>query len=138
MEAKSIEKKIKVMIAIPGLDSHWRGAMVVAKQLVKRGMEVVYLGNRFPEEIVSACVQEDPDVLGLSFHSDSYRKLIPEIIKGLRENNLNPVLVVGGSIPKRDYPFLKEVGVHEVFGPGTSFDYIAKRIRELVVPSRMK
>ena len=137
METKSVEKKIKVVIAIPGLDSHWRGAMVVAKQLVKR-MEVVYLGNRFPEEIVSACVQEDPDVLGLSFHSDSYRKLIPEIIKGLRENNLNPVLVVGGSIPKRDYPFLKEVGVHEVFGPGTSFDYIAKRIRELVVPSRMK
>jgi len=126
------KKKIKVVIAIPGLDSHWRGAMVVVKQLQKRGMEVVYLGNRFPEEIVNACIEEDPDVLGLSFHSDSYRRLMPEIIRGIKDNNLSPVIVVGGSIPRRDYSLLKEIGVHEVFGPGTAFENISRRIIELL------
>ena len=131
MEAKNM-KKIKVIIAIPGLDSHWRGAMVVTRQLVKRGMEVVYLGNRFPEEIVNACIQEDPDVLGLSFHSDSYRRLMPKIIEGLNENGLNPVVVVGGCISNKDYSYLKQVGVHEIFGPGTPFENIERRIKELL------
>jgi len=125
-------KKIRVLIAKPGLDGHDRGAKVVARALRDAGMEVIYTGLRqTPEMIVEAALQEDVDVVGLSILSGAHMALFPRIMNLLKENGLDDVLVVaGGIIPDEDVPALKEMGIRGVFGPGTSTEEIVKFIKE--------
>jgi methylmalonyl-CoA mutase C-terminal domain/subunit len=129
-----MEKKIRVLIAKPGLDGHDRGAKVVARALRDAGMEVIYTGIRqTPEMIVEAAVQEDVDVVGLSILSGAHLELFPRIIQGLRSKGLGDRMVIaGGIIPEEDIPKLKEMGIKAVFGPGTSTQEIANYIRENV------
>jgi len=125
-----VSSKIRVLVAKPGLDGHDRGAKVVVRGLRDLGMEVVYLGLRVsPEQIVEAAVQEDVDVVGLSCLSGAHMSLFPKTMELLRQKGLKDVVVVaGGIIPEKDIPRLKEAGIAEVFGPGTSIDTIAKFI----------
>ena len=115
------EKKIRVLIAKPGLDGHDRGAKVVARALRDAGFEVIYTGLRqTPEQIVEAAVSEDVDAVGLSLLSGAHNYLFPRVIELLREQDANGILVVGGGvIPEEDIPDLKKAGVAEVFTPGT-------------------
>ena len=115
------EKKIRVLIAKPGLDGHDRGAKVVARALRDAGFEVIYTGLRqTPEQIVEAAVSEDVDAVGLSLLSGAHNYLIPRVIELLREQDANGILVFGGGvIPEEDIPDLKKAGVAEVFTPGT-------------------
>lgn len=124
-------KKLRVLIAKPGLDGHDRGAKVVARALRDAGMEVIYTGLRqTPEMIVEAALQEDVDAVGLSILSGAHMTLVPRVIEGLRKAGLNHVKVfVGGIIPDEDVPALKEAGVEAVFGPGTSTYTIVETIR---------
>lgn len=126
------EKKIRVLIAKPGLDGHDRGAKVVARALRDAGMEVIYTGLRqTPEMIVEAALQEDVDVVGLSILSGAHTTLFPRIINLLKENGLDDVLVVaGGIIPDEDVPALNELGIRGIFGPGTSTQEVIKFIEE--------
>ena len=126
------EKKIRVLIAKPGLDGHDRGAKVVARALRDAGMEVIYTGLRqTPEMIVEAALQEDVDVVGLSILSGAHTTLFPRIINLLKENDLDDVLVLaGGIIPDEDVPTLNEMGVRGIFGPGTSTEAVVKFIEE--------
>jgi methylmalonyl-CoA mutase, C-terminal domain len=126
------DKKIRVLIAKPGLDGHDRGAKVVARALRDAGMEVIYTGLRqTPEMIAEAALQEDVDVVGLSILSGAHMVLVPRVIDLLQANNLTEVRVfVGGIIPAEDVPVLKTLGVSEVFGPGASTEAIAQYVRE--------
>jgi methylmalonyl-CoA mutase C-terminal domain/subunit len=128
------KRKIRVLIAKPGLDGHDRGAKVIARALRDAGMEVIYTGLRqTPEMVAEAALQEDVDVIGLSVLSGAHMALLPRIVELLRENAMDDVLVVaGGIIPDEDVPQLKKVGVSGVFGPGTLTDDIVKFIRENV------
>ncbi|MFX1534063.1 MAG: cobalamin B12-binding domain-containing protein [Promethearchaeota archaeon] len=128
------KKKIRVLVAKPGLDGHDRGAKVVARALRDAGMEVVYTGLRqTPEQIVETCIQEDVDVLGLSILSGAHMSLIPRVMELLRENDMPDVLVLlGGIIPQEDTIELKKIGVGEVFGPGTNTEDIIKYIQSNV------
>ena len=114
-------QKIRVVIAKPGLDGHDRGAKVIARALRDAGMEVIYTGLRqTPEQIVSAALQEDADVVGLSILSGAHNHIAPRLMQLLREKGLDDVLVViGGIIPDVDIPKLKEIGVKGIFLPGT-------------------
>jgi len=125
-----MSSKIRVLVAKPGLDGHDRGAKVVVRGLRDVGMEVIYLGLRVtPEQIVEATIQEDVNVVGLSCLSGAHMSLFPKTMELLRKKGLKDVLVVaGGIIPEKDIPQLKEAGIAEVFGPGTSIDTIAKFI----------
>jgi len=125
-----MSSKIRVLIAKPGLDGHDRGAKVVVRGLRDVGMEVIYLGLRVtPEQIVEAAIQEDVDVVGLSCLSGAHMLLFPKTMELLRKKGLKDVVVVaGGIIPEKDIPHLKEAGVAEVFGPGTSIATIANFI----------
>ncbi len=126
------EKRIRVLVAKPGLDGHDRGAKVIAQALRDAGMEVVYTGLRqTPEQIVSAALQEDVDVVGMSILSGAHGTLFPEVVNLLREKGAGDVLVVGGGIiPDDDIPALKEAGVAEVFGPGTPLADVVKYIKD--------
>jgi len=128
------DKKIRVLIAKPGLDGHDRGAKVIARALRDAGMEVIYTGIRqTPEMIAEAALQEDVDVIGLSILSGAHMVLFPRIVGLLRESGLDDVLVVaGGIIPDEDVPALKEMGIKGVFGPGTPTDEIVDFIHEQV------
>ena len=128
----SEERKIRVIVAKPGLDGHDRGAKVVARALRDAGMEVIYTGLRqTPEQVVEAAVQEDVDVIGLSILSGAHTYLVPRIVELLKEAGMDNVLVtVGGIIPEDDIPMLNELGVKGIFGPGTPTDEIVKFIRE--------
>jgi methylmalonyl-CoA mutase C-terminal domain/subunit len=125
-------KRIRVLIAKPGLDGHDRGAKVVARALRDAGMEVIYTGIRqTPEMIVEAALQEDVDVVGLSILSGAHTTLFPRIINLLKENGLDDVLVVaGGIIPDEDVPALNELGIRGIFGPGTSTQDVIQFIEE--------
>ncbi len=125
-------KKIRVLIAKPGLDGHDRGAKVVARALRDAGMEVIYTGIRqTPEMIVEAALQEDVDVVGLSILSGAHTTLFPRIINLLKKDGLDDVLVVaGGIIPDEDVPALNEMGIRGIFGPGTSTQDIVQFIRK--------
>lgn len=126
-------EKIRVLIAHPGLDSHWIGGVYVTRSLMEAGMEVIYLGNSFTDPIVKAAIDEDVDVLGLSILSGAHLTLVPEICQLLREKQASDMLViVGGTIPKEDAEVLKSVGVAEVFGPGTMVKDIIQYIQEKV------
>jgi methylmalonyl-CoA mutase, C-terminal domain len=133
-----MSSKIRVVIAKPGLDGHDRGARVIARALRDAGMEVIYTGLRqTPEQIVSAALQEDADVIGLSILSGAHMHICPRIMALLEEKGLNDVLVVvGGIIPDIDIPKLKEVGVRGIFLPGTAMqeivDFIRKHVRSRV------
>jgi methylmalonyl-CoA mutase, C-terminal domain len=115
------ERKIRVLIAKPGLDGHDRGAKVVARALRDAGMEVIYTGLRqTPEQIVAAAVQEDVDAIGLSILSGAHNVLFPEIMRLLKEEGAEDIIVVaGGIIPEQDIARLKEMGIREIFLPGT-------------------
>lgn len=129
---------IRVLIAKPGLDGHDRGAKVVARALRDAGMEVIYTGLRqTPTQIVTAVVQEDVRVLGLSILSGAHNQLFPEILRLLKEQGVDDVLVfAGGIIPDEDVPGLKAIGIKEVFQPGTSTEDVVAMIRqELGVPA---
>jgi methylmalonyl-CoA mutase C-terminal domain/subunit len=125
------DRPIKVLIAKPGLDGHDRGAKVLARGLRDEGFEVVYTGLRqTPEMIVSAALQEDVDVVGLSILSGAHMTLLPKVARMLREQGLDDVLVTaGGIIPDDDVPALREAGVSAVFGPGTSIREVADYLR---------
>lgn len=128
------ERKIRVLVAKPGLDGHDRGAKVVARALRDAGMEVIYTGLRqTPEMIASAALQEDVDAVGISILSGAHNTLCPRIIELLRASGMDDTLVfVGGIIPQEDIPGLKEKGVFEVFLPGTSTEDVVKILRENV------
>ena len=125
------DRPIKVLIAKPGLDGHDRGAKVLARGLRDEGFEVVYTGLRqTPEMVVSAALQEDVDVVGLSILSGAHMTLLPKIGRQLREAGLTDVLVVaGGIIPDDDVPALRDAGVSAVFGPGTTIASVAEFLR---------
>jgi methylmalonyl-CoA mutase C-terminal domain/subunit len=128
------EKKIRVLIAKPGLDGHDRGAKVVARGLRDAGMEVIYAGLRqTPEMIAQAALQEDVDVVGLSILSGAHMALVPRVLRLLQEVGMGQVIVfVGGIIPDEDAPTLRGMGVQGIYGPGTSLDDIAEAIRQAV------
>jgi len=129
------EKKIRVLIAKPGLDGHDRGAKVIARSLRDAGMEVIYTGLRqTPEQIVSAAVQEDVDVIGLSILSGAHMVILPRVLELLREKGVagQITLVAGGIIPDADIETLKKAGVAEIFQPGTSSQDIIDFIRQVV------
>ncbi len=124
-------KKIRVLIAKPGLDGHDRGAKVVARALRDAGMEVIYTGLRqTPEMIVESALQEDVDCIGLSILSGAHMALFPRVMELLRKEGANDILVVGGGIiPEDDIPELKKAGIAEIFGPGTPLEDIVEYIR---------
>ncbi len=126
------QRRIRIVVAKPGLDSHDRGAKIVARAFRDAGMEVIYTGLRqTPEQIVETALEEDVDVVALSILSGAHLTLFPEIMQLLRDKGLNDVLVfAGGIIPKEDIPQLKKIGVAEVFGPGTRTDTLVKFVRE--------
>jgi methylmalonyl-CoA mutase, C-terminal domain len=125
---------IRVLVAKPGLDGHDRGAKVIARALRDAGMEVIYTGLRqTPEMIVSAALQEDVQVIGLSILSGAHNAIVPRILELLREKEMTDVLViVGGIIPDEDAAELKKLGVAEVFQPGASLEKIVEFIRATV------
>jgi len=130
------DRKIRVLVAKPGLDGHDRGAKVIARALRDAGMEVIYTGLRqTPEMIASAALQEDVDAVGISILSGAHNTLCPRIVGLLRENGMEDTLVlVGGIVPQEDIPELKAKGISEVFLPGTSTEDIVKFINENVRP----
>jgi methylmalonyl-CoA mutase C-terminal domain/subunit len=130
------EKKIRVLVAKPGLDGHDRGAKVIARALRDAGMEVIYTGLRqTPEMVINAALQEDVDVIGLSILSGAHNAIIPRVMDLLRDNKMDDVLViVGGIIPDQDIPGLKQAGVAGIFLPGTPMDEIVIFIRDNVKP----
>ena len=126
------KKKIRVLVAKPGLDGHDRGAKVICRALRDAGMEVIYTGlRRTPEEIVNAAIQEDADLIGLSILSGAHPILFPRIIGLLKEKGAEDIPVIaGGIIPEKDVPRMKKAGIREIFLPGTSTRDIVGWIRE--------
>ncbi len=127
-------RKIRVVIAKPGLDGHDRGAKVIARALRDAGMEVIYTGLRqTPEQIVSAALQEDADVIGLSILSGAHNHICPRVMELLREKEMNEVqVIIGGIIPDVDIPRLKEIGISGIFLPGSPMQEIVDFIRTRV------
>ena len=130
-------RKIRVVIAKPGLDGHDRGAKIIARALRDAGMEVIYTGlHQTPEQIVETAIQEDADAVGISILSGAHMTLVPRILDGLRENGVEDILVVvGGTIPKDDIRALKEQGVAEIFTPGAPVSAIVEFLQERI-PAR--
>ena len=128
------ERKIRVLVAKPGLDGHDRGAKVIARALRDAGMEVIYTGLRqTPEMIASAALQEDVDAVGISILSGAHNTLCPRIVELMRANGMDDTLVlVGGIVPQEDIASLKKIGVSEIFLPGTSTEDIVRFINENV------
>jgi len=125
------EKRIRVLVAKPGLDGHDRGAKVIARALRDAGMEVIYTGLRqTPEQIINAALQEDVDAIGLSILSGAHMHLFPRIMDLRREKGLEDVMVfAGGIIPDQDIPRLKESGIAEIFPPGSSLEEIVSFVK---------
>jgi methylmalonyl-CoA mutase C-terminal domain/subunit len=126
------EKKVRILVAKPGLDGHDRGAKVICRALRDAGYEVIYTGlRRTPDEIVNAAIQEDVDLIGLSILSGAHNILFPKIMKLLREKEAEDIAVIaGGIIPDKDMSRLKKMGVKEVFLPGSSTQDIIKWIED--------
>ena len=135
MEAGTSSKKIRVVVAKPGLDGHDRGAKIIARALRDAGMEVIYTGlHQTPEQIVETVLQEDADAVGLSILSGAHMTLVPRVVDLLKEQGADDVVVtVGGTIPAEDIPELKKLGVAEIFTPGAStqeiVDWIERELR---------
>jgi methylmalonyl-CoA mutase, C-terminal domain len=136
MAAPSTTKKIRVVVAKPGLDGHDRGAKIIARALRDAGMEVIYTGlHQTPEQIVETVLQEDADAVGLSILSGAHMTLVPKVIELLAEQDASDVVVtVGGTIPAQDIEELKELGVAEVFTPGAPTQAIIDFIQGAVTP----
>ena len=124
-------RKIRVVVAKPGLDGHDRGAKIIARALRDAGMEVIYTGlHQTPEQIAETVIQEDADAVGLSILSGAHMTLVPKVVEMLREQGAGDVLVtVGGTIPADDIPELKRLGIAEVFTPGAPTDEIVEFLR---------
>ena len=136
MCAATSNRKIRVVVAKPGLDGHDRGAKIIARALRDAGMEVIYTGlHQTPEQIVETVLQEDADAVGLSILSGAHMTLVPKVIELLRAQDAGDVIVtVGGTIPAQDIPELKELGVAEVFTPGAPTQAIIDYIQGAVTP----
>jgi methylmalonyl-CoA mutase C-terminal domain/subunit len=132
--SESGSRKIRIVVAKPGLDGHDRGAKIIARALRDAGMEVIYTGlHQTPEQIAATAIQEDADAVGLSILSGAHMTLVPRVMNLLREQGAEEVVVtVGGTIPADDVPELKRLGVAEVFTPGTSTDEIVEFVRGAV------
>jgi len=132
------ERKIKILVTKVGLDGHDRGAKVVSSLLKEAGMEVIYLGMyQTPEAIIKAAVDEDVDVIGLSYLSGEHLIFTPKIVEEMKKNDLDDVLlIVGGTFPAEDIPVMKEMGIDEVFGAGSLTEPIIQYIREHVRTKR--
>ncbi len=128
------ERKIRVLVAKPGLDSHDRGAKIVARALRDAGMEVIYTGLRqTPEQIAETALQEDVDVIGLSILSGAHPTLFPKIMQLLKKKGMTDVVVfAGGIIPQEDVPALRKIGIKEVFGPGTPTSNLVEYLKKNV------
>ncbi|GGE10627.1 methylmalonyl-CoA mutase [Marinithermofilum abyssi] len=131
---RKMNRPIRVLVAKPGLDGHDRGALVIAQSLRDAGMEVIYTGLRqSPAQIVATAIQEDVDVIGLSCLSGAHNELFPEVMRLLKEEGADDILVVaGGVIPQNDIPFLEQQGIAKVFTPGTSTKETAEFVRKAV------
>ena len=136
MAAATSTRKIRVVVAKPGLDGHDRGAKIIARALRDAGMEVIYTGlHQTPEQIVETVLQEDADAVGLSILSGAHMTLVPKVIELLKAQDAGDVVVtVGGTIPAQDIPELKELGVAEVFTPGAPTQAIIDYIQGAVTP----
>ena len=132
-----MSKIIRALVAKPGLDGHDRGAKVVARAMRDAGMEVIYTGLHVtPEQVVEIAIQEDVQVIGLSILSGAHNKLVPRIMKMLKERGVDNILcVVGGIIPQADRPMLKQAGVSEIFGPGSNLQEMTDYIKEAIQKS---
>ncbi len=131
-----MEKKIRILVAKPGLDGHDRGAKVVAQALRDAGMEVIYTGlHQTVDQITHAAIQEAVDVIGLSIMSGAHLPICEKLMKEMREQKMDDILVViGGVIPKRDVPLLQKIGIQGIFPGGTPFDESIRWIKEHVNP----
>jgi methylmalonyl-CoA mutase, C-terminal domain len=131
-------RKIRVVVAKPGLDGHDRGAKIIARALRDAGMEVIYTGlHQTPEQIVETVIQEDADAVGLSILSGAHMTLVPRVVELLRDQGAEDVkLVVGGTIPNDDIPELKKLGVAEIFTPGSSVQTIVDYLKSTEITSR--
>jgi methylmalonyl-CoA mutase C-terminal domain/subunit len=129
-------RKIRILVAKPGLDGHDRGARVIARAYRDAGFEVVYTGlHQTPEQIVAAALQEDVDLIGLSCLSGAHMYLFKRVLELLKENKADDIMViVGGIIPEEDIPKLKKLGIKEIFLPGTSLDNIVGWVKDNVKP----
>jgi methylmalonyl-CoA mutase C-terminal domain/subunit len=127
-------RKIRVVVAKPGLDGHDRGAKIIARALRDAGMEVIYTGlHQTPEQIAETVIQEDADAVGLSILSGAHMTLVPRVVELLRSQGVDDVVItVGGTIPADDVPELKQLGIDEVFTPGASTDEIVEYVRGAV------
>lgn len=134
-----MERKLRILVAKPGLDGHDRGAKIIARALRDAGFEVIYTGlHQTPDMIVDAALQEDVDCVSLSILSGAHNHLFPEVIKKLKEKGMGDVTVIGGGIiPQEDIEFLKKQGVKELFTPGTDTRDVVKWIEENVRPRRI-
>ncbi|MGO9311216.1 MAG: cobalamin B12-binding domain-containing protein [Syntrophobacteraceae bacterium] len=132
------ERKLRILVAKPGLDGHDRGARVVARAFRDAGFEVIYTGcHQTPEQIVSAAIQEDVDLVGLSILSGAHTYSFPRILEILRENDADDITVIGGGIfPLEDITKLKEIGIKEIFEPGAKLKYITDWVRANIKPRR--
>jgi methylmalonyl-CoA mutase C-terminal domain/subunit len=131
-----VEKKIRILVAKPGLDGHDRGAKVVAQALRDAGMEVIYTGlHQSIDQIINTALQEDVDVIGLSIMSGAHLPICEKLVKKMKEKRLDDILVVvGGVIPKRDIPPLEKIGIQGIFPGGTPFDESVRWIKEHISP----
>jgi len=135
-EVMKENRKIRVMVAKPGLDGHDRGARIIARAYRDAGFEVVYTGlHQTPEEIVEAAIEEDVDMIGLSSLAGAHKYLFPRTLELLKEKEADDIVVCGGGIiPDEDIPILKEAGIREIFTPGSSLDDIVKWVKDNVKP----
>lgn len=133
------EKKVKILMAKPGLEGHWRGMIAVSSALRDAGFEVIYGGNMLPAEIAATALQEDVDVVGLSILSSNYMRLVSETTKELKDRGKGDVLVLlGGIIYEEDLPALKQMGVAGIYIPGTPLADIVKSARQLTSKASQK
>lgn len=134
-----MERKLRILVAKPGLDGHDRGAKIIARALRDAGFEVIYTGlHQTPEMIVSAALQEDVDVVSLSILSGAHNHLFPEVIKQLKAKGLSDVTVIGGgTIPEDDIPVLKKAGVQAIFTPGADTRDVVDWIQKNVKPRKL-
>lgn len=124
-----MQRKIRILMARLGMDAHWRGSIIVARALRDAGIEVIYVGNQMPSNIVKMAIQEDVDFIGLSSLSGNHLILAPKVIKLLQKENSGDIKVIfGGTVAPKDIPVLKKAGIAEVFGPGTPLKKIVEYI----------
>lgn len=129
-------RRLKALVAILGLDSHWRGSVLVARALREAGVEVVYLGNQFPEQLAAQALQEDPDLIAVSSLSGSHGTLVPELMRIMAARAVDAPVLVGGAIPPADVAALRAAGVADVFPPGRPLDDLLGLVRALEARDR--